>query len=170
MSEAMNFLRVSILAVLTSCAWMTSAQAEQIELPTLTLMAEPELRQETGIVPFQQDPKALKALQHIVMRSQWDAQNFVVDSQQVTNLNEEARSPEPDMSQLSPLMQMHVMAIANGLQSADPTEGLYIMLKPLGIDRNNINDIRQHGLQMNLNSQFGNGLQQSPQAKPPRMQ
>lgn len=164
----MNLLRVSVLATVFSCAWMTTAQAEQITpLPTLTLLAEPELRQETGVVPFQEDLKARKALQHIVMRSQWDAQNFVVDSQQVANLNYEAKPPAPDMSQLSPLMQMHVMAIANGLQSADPTEGLYIMLKPLGINRSNINDIRQNGFQLNLNPHLNSGAQQ-PNIQPPK--
>lgn len=164
----MNFLHVSVLATVLSCAWMTTAQAEQTtSLPTLTLLAEPELRQETGVVPFQEDLKARKALQHIVMRSQWDAQNFVVDSQQVANLNYEPRPPAPDMSQVSPLMQMHVMAIANGLQSADPTEGLFIMLKPLGIDRNNINDIRQNGFQPNFNPNLNGGLQQ-PNIQPPK--
>ena len=42
----------------------------------------------------------------------------------------------PDMSNLSPLMQQHVLDIAAGLQSSDPRNGLYIMLQPFGIDRN----------------------------------
>ena len=43
------------------------------------------------------------------------------------------------MSNLSPLMQQHVLNIAAGLQSSDPRNGLYIMLQPFGIDRNATN-------------------------------
>ncbi|WP_228157242.1 hypothetical protein [Acinetobacter sp. CFCC 11171] len=43
------------------------------------------------------------------------------------------------MSNLSPLMQQHVLDIAAGLQSSDPRNGLYIMLQPFGIDRNATN-------------------------------
>lgn len=155
----MNLLRVSVLATVISCAWMTTAQAEQtVTLPTMTLLAENELRQETGVVPYQEDLKARKALQHIVMRSQWDAQNFQVDSNIVSNLEYQPRV-EPNMSQLSPFLQAYVTSIANGLKSSDPTNGLYIMLQPLGINRGNINDVRQNGLHIQLGPNFGQGLQ-----------
>ena len=159
----MNLLRVSVLATMFSCPWMTNAQAEQSPLPTLQPLSESELRQETGVISLQEDLNERRALQHIVMRSQWDAQNFVVDSRVVTNINQEPRPPEPDLSQLSPLMQNYVMAIADGLRSSDPTEGLYVMLKPFGIDRGNINEVRQNGLHI----QFGQ-KQQNITTKPPK--
>ncbi len=36
-------------------------------------------------------------------------------------------------------MQQYVLAIARGLQSPDPREGLYIILAPFGIDRRAVN-------------------------------
>jgi hypothetical protein len=41
----------------------------------------------------------------------------------------------PDLESLPPLLPEHVLNIATGLQSVDPTQGLYIMLQPLGMDR-----------------------------------
>ena len=162
----MNLLRVSVFAAVLSCTWMTTAQAEQTVLPTLKLLAEPELRQETGIVPFQEDLNVRKALQHIVMRSQWDAQNFVVNSDVVANINYQPQPAEPNLSSLSPLLQSYVMAIADGLRSSDPTQGLYIMLQPYGIDRGNIQAVRQNGLHIQLGS--AQGQVKTPVNLPPK--
>ena len=162
----MNLLRVSVLATMLSCSWMTTAQAEQTVLPTLKLLAEPELRQETGIVPFQEDLNARKALQHIVMRSQWDAQNFKVDSDVVANVEYQPKPAEPNLSSLSPFLQSYVMAIADGLRSSDPTQGLYVMLQPYGIDRGNINAVRQNGIHIQLT--MPQGQLHIPVSQPPK--
>lgn len=45
-----------------------------VTLPTLTVLAEPELSNETGYVPFVQEEKTQRALQHQVMRSSKEAQ------------------------------------------------------------------------------------------------
>ena len=42
----------------------------------------------------------------------------------------------PDINSLPLALQQHILAIARGLQSTDPREGLYILLQPFGIDRN----------------------------------
>ena len=145
----MKPFRVVFLASLISCAWMTNAQAEHTVLPTLKLLAEPELRNETGVLPFQEDEAARRALQHIVLRGQQDAQNFVVDSQVLASLDYQPAT-RVDMSGLTPMLQAYVMGIANGLQSADPTNGLYQMLQPVGIHRGNIDDVRKGVLKLKL--------------------
>jgi hypothetical protein len=166
---AMNLPMLSISALCVA-AISTSIYANDTVLPTLKLMAEPELRQETGVVAYQQDEKKRRALQHQVLRKERDIQNFVVDSQIVMNYDYEPKPPAPDMNSLPPFLQQHVMSIANGLQSSDPTEGLYIMLQPFGINRDNINDIRNGGLEIHINQNFLNSMQQNQQSKPPRMQ
>ena len=165
---AMNLPNLSIWA-LCLAAISTSIHADDALLPTLHLMAEPELRQETGIVAYQQDEKKRRALQHQVIRKERDIQNFVVDSQIVMNYDYEPKPPAPDMNRLPPFLQHHVMSIAEGLQSSDPTEGLYIMLQPLGINRGNINDIRNGSLEIKFDPNFLNSVQQNQHSKPPRM-
>ena len=50
-------------------------------------------------------------------------------------LNIQPQATLPDMSNLSPLQQEFVLAVASGLQSSDPSSGIFKMLEPLGIDR-----------------------------------
>lgn len=114
-------------------------QQEAVRLPALTVMAEPELRRETGVVPYQQETARRKALQHRVMQIENDAQSFIVDPEVVANLDILPMEPAPNLSSLPPSLQQHVLNIANGLQSSDPRNGLYIMLQPFGIDRNAVN-------------------------------
>ena len=121
------------------------ANGEIVSLPTFKVMAESELRAESGVIPYQQDENIRKALQHRMMQLQNDTQSFVVDPTLVHNLDILAPAATPDLAALPPLLREHVLNIAEGLQSSDPTEGLYIMLQPFGIDRNakNVQIVRE---------------------------
>ena len=133
-------------------------------------MAEPELRQESGVVPFQEDTQVRKALQHQVIRHERELQNVTVDSHVIANYEYQPKVV-PDMGSLSPFLQQYVMSIANGLQSSDPTQGLYIMLQSVGIDRNNINDYRSGALaikEINIEPNLLNSQQQPQLMQPPR--
>ena len=126
----MNLLKyvsfaVAILAVNFP---LSTAFADTVELPMLRTLAEPELRAETGIIQYQEDPQEVRALQHRVMKIQLDTQNFVVDPTIVTTLELVPEGPIPDLNNLPLGLQQYVLAIARGLQSPDPREGLYMML------------------------------------------
>lgn len=127
------------LACAASIPASAQEQQEAVRLPALTVMAEPELRRETGVVPYQQETARRKALQHRVMQIENDAQSFIVDPEVVANLDILPMEPAPNLSSLPPALQQHVLNIANGLQSSDPRNGLYIMLQPFGIDRHAVN-------------------------------
>ena len=123
----MKFIKIYPLLLILGCPWSMMVHADDaVTLPTLHVLAEPELRTETGIVPYQNDEKNLRALQHQVIRNSREAQNFMIDSHVVANLEIQ-----------SPFLQQYVLSIAQGLQSSDPTQGLYIMLQPFGINRSN---------------------------------
>lgn len=137
----MNLLKYASFVIVTlAVSFPISATfADTVELPMLRTLAEPELRAETGVIQYQEDPQEVKALQHRVMKIQLDTQNFVVDPTIVTTLELVPEGPMPDLNNLPLALQQHVLAIAKGLQSPDPREGLYIMLAPFGIDRNATN-------------------------------
>ena len=124
---------------------VAKANGDIVSLPTFKTMAESELRAETGVIPYQQDENIRKALQHRIIQLQGDTQTFVVDPTVTQNLEVLAPAPEPALDTLPPLLREHVLNIASGLQSSDPTEGLYIMLQPFGIDRgaSNVQLIRE---------------------------
>src|SRR5690606_40038859 len=63
-------------------------------------------------------------LQHQVIRGTKDAENFMVNPNVLANLDIKP-TQAPDLSLLSPALQQYVMTIAQGLQSSDPTQGLY---------------------------------------------
>lgn len=130
------FASATLSASSTFAATNTGEQQEAIQMPALTIMAEREMRAETGIVEYQEQVDRRKALQHRVMELERDTQNKGVDATIVSNMDILPAAAMPDMSNLSPLMQQHVLDIAAGLQSSDPRNGLYIMLQPFGIDRN----------------------------------
>ncbi len=138
---AMNLLKYVSFAVITLAVNLpiSTAFADTLELPMLRTLAEPELRAETGVIQYQEDPQEVRALQHRIMQIQLDTQNFVVDPTIVTTLDVVPEGPMPDLNSLPLALQQHVLAIAKGLQSPDPREGLYTMLAPFGIDRNAIN-------------------------------
>ena len=137
------FLALSFIGFLLSTD--VQANGEIVSLPTFKVMAESELRAESGIIPYQQDENIRKALQHRMMQLQDDTQSFVVDPTLVHNLDVLAPAATPDLGSLPPLLREHILNIAAGLQSSDPTEGLYIMLQPFGIDRNakNVQIVRE---------------------------
>lgn len=134
----MNLLKISTLPLILGCTGSTLVHADDtVTLPTLQVLAEPELRTETGVVPYQNDEMNRRALQHQIIRNSRDAQNFMIDSHVVANLELQPLQSQPDLNSLAPLLQQHVLNIAQGLQSSDPTQGLYIMLQPFSIDRSN---------------------------------
>ncbi len=150
----MNLLKSSALVLMFGCTASMMAHADDtVTLPTLQVLAEPELRTETGFIPYQNDEKNLRALQHQVIRNSREAQNFMLDSHVVANLEIQPLQSQPDLNSLSPLLQQHVLNIARGLQSSDPTQGLYIMLQPFGIDRSNSMQPLERGthIQIDLN-------------------
>ena len=130
------FASAALSASSSFAATHADEQQDAIQMPALTIMAEREMRAETGIVEYQEQVDRRKALQHRVMELERDTQNRGVDATIVSNMDILPAAAMPDMSNLSPLMQQHVLDIAAGLQSSDPRNGLYIMLQPFGIDRN----------------------------------
>ena len=149
----MNIMKMSIFGLMLG-VYSIGVQAEDkqavVTLPTLTVMAEPEMSNETGYVPFVQEEKNLRALQHQVIRGTRDAENFMVNPDVVANL-EIQPIKAPDLDSLSPALQQYVLTIAQGLQSSDPTQGLYTILENFGIDRSNsLQPDRNMKIQINL--------------------
>ncbi|MBP7880049.1 hypothetical protein MMO38_13685 [Acinetobacter sp. NIPH 1852] len=146
----MNFLKRSVFIAVFAAIGIPTAQADEVvTLPTIRIMAESELREEVGFIPFQEDEKVREALQHQIYKAHSDIQNAGV-KEGVTTVNYQQKMEEPDSSQLSPLLEQHVLAVAQGLQSSDPTSGLFKMLEPLNIDRNNIIGIRDGSIKINM--------------------
>lgn len=131
---------------------------DPVKLPTLTVMAEPELRAETGYLPFQQQPQKLNALQQRMMKIERDIQNYTVEGNFVENIDILPPPPAPDLDRLPIGLQQYVLAIADGLQSSDPRNGIYVILKNFGIDRNATN------VQISR-EQFNNQLQSAPRER-----
>jgi hypothetical protein len=48
------------------------------------------------------------------------------------------------------VLQEYILAVAAGLQSPDPTTGLFTMLQPLNINRNNVDGIRNGSIKINI--------------------
>ena len=143
----------SVLSLCTVHAFATEPttgeNAEAVRLPVLTVMADRELRNETVVEPAQEEPAKRKALQQQVMKLERNAQNYAADPTVIQNLDLKAPEPAPNLASLSPVMQQHILNIAEGLQSADPRNGLYIMLQPFGIDRSATN-VQMGREQLNL--------------------
>lgn len=137
----MNLLKVISYCILVAAgvAASVTAFADTVELPVLKTLAEPELRAETGIIQYQEDPARVKALQHEVMKLSDEPQNFMIAPNVLTNVEILPAAPLPNLNSLPLILQQHILSIAQGLQSSDPKQGLYIMLQPFGIDRNAIN-------------------------------
>ncbi|KAF1020068.1 MAG: hypothetical protein GAK29_03738 [Acinetobacter bereziniae] len=132
----MNFTKVSILAT-ALLVWLPTTQAEQVaSLPTIKVMADSELRQEAvGVTPYQEDKDVRKALQHQIIKKENEIQNYSIGDN-IGVLDIQPRSIEPNMNQVSPLLQEYVLAVAAGLQSSDPTTGLFTMMEPLSMGMN----------------------------------
>jgi len=150
----MNLFKASIFFSMLTYVWLPTAHADEelSSLPTITVMAESEMRDEIGSVPFQEDKDMRKALQHKIIRSENDIQNFVV-SENVGVIDIQPKTTSGDISQMNPFAQSYVLAVAKGLQSSDPTSGLFKMLEPLGVDRNAaLEGVRNGTVKFNLDS------------------
>ena len=126
----MNLLKVIsyCILVVAGVAASVTAFADTVELPVLKTLAEPELRAETGIIQYQEDPARVKALQHEVMKLSDEAQNFMIAPNVLTNVEILPAAPLPNLNSLPLILQQHILSIAQSLQSSDPKQGLYINL------------------------------------------
>lgn len=135
-----------------SALLMSLTHAENIaSLPSIQLLADDDLRDEvvTTVTPFQEDQKVRQALQHQVIKKEQDTQNAALE-QSSPALNIQPITPVPDMSHLSPLQQQYVLSVVAGLQSNDPSSGIFRMLEPLGIDLNTaIDAVKSGSVKMN---------------------
>lgn len=146
----MNFLKQSALIAAFAFMGLPTVQAEEVTtLPTIRVMAESELRDEVGFVPFQEDKKVRQALQHHEYKIHNDIQNALVP-EGMTTVDYQPVIAQPDMTQLSPFLREYILAVAGGIQSSDPTNGLFEMLKPLYIDRNNVDAFRNGTMKVNI--------------------
>jgi hypothetical protein len=133
----MNFIKVSILVTALS-VWLPTVQAEDVaSLPTIKVMADSELRQEAvGVVPYQEDQDVRKALQHQIIKKENDIQNYAIGDN-IAVVDIQPKATEPNFNQIpSALLREYVLAVASGLQSSDPTTGLFTMMEPLSMGMN----------------------------------
>jgi hypothetical protein len=146
----MNFLKQSALIAAFAFLGLPTVQAEEVTtLPTIRVMAESELREEVGFVPFQEDKNVRQALQHHEYKIHNDMQNALIP-EGMTAVNYQPVMTQPDMTQLSPFLQQYILAVAGGIQSSDPTNGLFEMLKPLNINRSNVDAYRNGTMKVNI--------------------
>ncbi|MDS7930136.1 hypothetical protein RMB13_11725 [Acinetobacter sp. V102_4] len=146
----MNFLKQSALIAAFAFMGLPTVQAEEIAtLPTIRVMAESELREEVGFVPFQEDKKVRQALQHREYKTHYDIQNALVP-EGMTTVDYQPVMAQPDLSQLSPFLQQYILAVAGGIQSSDPTNGIFEMLRDLNINRSNVDAYREGTMKVNI--------------------
>lgn len=138
----MNLLKnlsCAIVAIAGSFS-ISSTFADTTDKSGLIALTEPELRAETTpIIQYKWGPQEERALQHRIMQIQLDTQNFVVDPTILATIDLVPDGPMPDINSLPLEQQQYVLAIAQGLQSPDPREGLYVLLERFGIDRSATN-------------------------------
>ncbi|MBJ9984096.1 hypothetical protein IAE19_01390 [Acinetobacter sp. S40] len=146
----MNFIKYLTVVPLLISMCLPAVQANEVaSLPTIHAMAESELREEVGFVPFQEDKPVRQALRHHVDKIQNDIQNPNVNETPYIEIDYQPVTT-PDMSQLSPFLQQYILSITSGLQSSDPTSGVFNMLEPLDINRNNIAALREGTIKINM--------------------
>ena len=135
LEQAMNFLKRSVFLSLFAFMALPTVQAEEVTtLPTIRVMAESELREEVGPVPFQEDMKVRQALQHRIYKTHSDMQNEPIKESTVT-VDYQPKVDDPDPSQIPLTLQPYnIFAVAAGFQSSDPTNGLFKMLQPFNVD------------------------------------
>lgn len=146
----MNFLKQSALIAAFAFMGLPTVQAEEVAtLPTIRVMAESELREEVGFVPFQEDKKVRQALQHREYKTHYDIQNALVP-EGMTTVDYQPVMAQPDLSQFSPFLQQYILAVAGGIQSSDPTNGIFEMLRDLNINRSNVDAYREGTMKVNI--------------------
>ena len=138
----MNLLKnlsCAIVAIAGSFS-ICSTFADIADAPGLSPLTESELRAKTTpVIQYKWNPQQERALQHRIMQIQMDTQNFVVNPTIVATIDLVPDGPMPDINSLPLEQQQYVLAIAQGLQSPDPREGLYVLLERFGIDRSATN-------------------------------
>lgn len=116
------------------------AAPESVTLPTLTVMADRELREETEfMLPLQEQSSQKKALKMRMMKIERELQDYTVNADFAGDLDILPSTNPARLDSLPPGLQQYVQAIADGLRSADPRDGIYLMLVPFGIDHNATN-------------------------------
>jgi len=146
----MNFLKQSALIAAFAFMGLPTVQAEEVAtLPTIRVMAESELREEVGFIPFQEDKKVRQALQHREYKTHYDIQNALVP-EGMTTVDYQPVMSQPDLSQFSPFLQKYILAVAGGIQSSDPTNGIFEMLRDLNINRSNVDAYRESTMKVNI--------------------
>ncbi|MFC3902085.1 hypothetical protein SAMN05421749_10590 [Acinetobacter marinus] len=148
----LKYAPVLILPLTFGAPMWAMANEEVVALPTITVMAEDELRDEfVGILPYQEEAETKAALQYHIYKLENDIQNTSANGSTSLAYSYQPMTAMPNMNQYSPALSMYIMSVASGLQSADPTNGLFNMLAPLNINRGNIDAIREGTLQINMN-------------------
>lgn len=146
----MNFLKHSAFIILFAMMGLQTAQADEVTtLPTIRVMAESELREEVGPIPFQEDKKVRQALQHHEYKIHTGIQNAEV-SESVGGFNYQPQAAQPDLSYVPAILQEYILAVAGGFQSSDPTNGVFKMLEPLNINRDNASDFRNGTIKVDI--------------------
>ncbi|QQN39219.1 hypothetical protein JFY49_14905 [Acinetobacter sp. CS-2] len=126
--------------MITASFSISSAFADITDTTGLIPLTDSKLSAETTrVIEYREDPQRERVLQHRIMQIQLDTQNFVVDPTMLMTIDLVPEAPMPDINSLPWVLQQYVLAIARGLQSPDPREGLYIILAPFGIDRRAVN-------------------------------
>lgn len=128
------------------------AAPDSVTLPTLTVMADRELREETEfMLPLQQQSSQKKALKMRMLKIERELQDYTVNADFAGDLDILPSSNPARLDSLPPGLQQYVQAIADGLRSADPRDGIYLMLVPFGINRN-ATSVQAAREQFNLNN------------------
>lgn len=128
------------IVMITASFSISSAFADIMDTTGLIPLTDSKLSAETTrVIEYREDPQRERVLQHRIMQIQLDTQNFVVDPTMLMTIDLVPEAPMPDINSLPWVLQQYVLAIARGLQSPDPREGLYIILAPFGIDRRAVN-------------------------------
>lgn len=128
------------------------AAPDSVTLPTLTVMADRELREETEfMLPLQQQSSQKKALKMRMLKIERELQDYTVNADFAGDLDILPSSNPARLDSLPPGLQQYVQAIADGLRSADPRDGIYLMLVPFGINRN-ATSVQTAREQFNLNN------------------
>lgn len=91
------------------------------------------------MMPYQEQNSQLKALQMRLMKIERDIQAYSVDGDIAANIDVMRSPVAPDLDSLPVVFREYVLAIAQGLQSSDPRNGVYILLQPFGINRDATN-------------------------------
>ena len=145
----MVLMRLSLMIGLVAINLLAHASDQVTTLPTIRIMAESELREEVGFVPFQQQAAVQQALQHHIEKIE---KNVYITQvyEPLLQIQDPVIGTAPDLSQFSPALQQYILAVAAGFQSNDPTQGVLNMLKPLNMDQHHLEQLQNGTIQIKL--------------------